>query len=249
LAHTPRRRWTRSALFLQRALAILGSDDAHSAAVIIESVDVRNSVLLEVAAIGILTAVFLATFRVRPPYVDFALAFAAVALIVGSAARSKRLWSASPPRYDRTATRAAWLAAGTFTAVALLALGLLGLLLARRAGLDAAARFGNWHLALAAALYLPWALLQQYIFQSYLFGRLLHVLRVPVATAVTAVAFASVHFPRWPIMALTLLAGAVWATLYYRYRRLLPLAVSHALLGATLHYWVLGNDLIVAWLP
>jgi hypothetical protein len=50
-------------------------------------------------------------------------------------------------------------------------------------------------------------------------------------------------------MALTLLAGAVWAALYYRYRRLLPLAVSHALLGATLHYWVLGHDLLASWLP
>jgi hypothetical protein len=30
---------------------------------------------------------------------------------------------------------------------------------------------------------------------------------------------------------------------------LLPLAVSHALLGTALHYWVFGNDLLERWLP
>jgi len=29
----------------------------------------------------------------------------------------------------------------------------------------------------------------------------------------------------------------------------LPLALSHALLGAALHYWVFGNDLLARWLP
>jgi membrane protease YdiL (CAAX protease family) len=209
----------------------------------------RSSVLIEIAAIAVLTAIFLATFRARPPYVDLLLALAAVGLIVGSAARSRRLWSASPLTDEASAARRAWLTATTFSAVALVALAVLGFVLARRGGADVHERFGNWHLAAAAALYLPWALLQQYIFQSYLFGRLLHVLRPPLAIAITATAFASVHFPRWPIMALTLLAGAVWAALYYRYRRLLPLAVSHALLGATLHYWVLGHDLLASWLP
>jgi hypothetical protein len=28
-----------------------------------------------------------------------------------------------------------------------------------------------------------------------------------------------------------------------------PLAVSHALLGPALHYWVFGNDLLVRWIP
>ncbi len=36
--------------------------------------------------------------------------------------------------------------------------------------------------------------------------------------AVTALAFSAVHFPRWPVMAVTLVAGAVWSLIY------LPLA-------------------------
>ena len=95
----------------------------------------------------------------------------------------------------------------------------------------------------------PWALLQQYIFQFYWFGRWLRLVPVAVAVALTAVAFAAVHFPRWPVMAVTLIAGTAWALIYYRWRSLLPLAVSHALLGTALHYWVFGNDLLERWLP
>ena len=84
-----------------------------------------------------------------------------------------------------------------------------------RAGTPALERFANWHMLAAAALYFPWALLQQYIFQFYWFGRWLQVVPVPVAVALTAVAFAAVHFPRWPVMAVTLVAGAAWALIYY----------------------------------
>ena len=51
-----------------------------------------RSVVLELGAIAAAALIFVATFRVRPPYVDFVLAAAAVALIVLSAARSRRLW-------------------------------------------------------------------------------------------------------------------------------------------------------------
>src|SRR5690606_17928475 len=44
--------------------------------------DTRRSVAVELAAIGAAALVFVATFRVRPPWLDFALAGAAVALIV-----------------------------------------------------------------------------------------------------------------------------------------------------------------------
>ena len=52
-----------------------------------------RSVMLELAAIGAAALVFVATFQVRPPFVDFVLAVAAVALIALSTARSRRLWA------------------------------------------------------------------------------------------------------------------------------------------------------------
>jgi hypothetical protein len=204
--------------------------------------------VLELAAIGAAALVFVATFQVRPPYLDFVLAAAAVALIVVSTARSKRLWALARS-VDPAGVRGAWAATLAFTAVALLVLAVLALFAARAAGTPALERFGNWHMLLAAALYFPWALLQQYIFQFYWFGRWLTLVPMAIAVVLTALAFAAVHYPRWPVMAVTLIAGAAWALIYYRWRSLVPLAVSHALLGTALHYWVFGNDLLARWLP
>ena len=209
---------------------------------------VDRSVAWELGAIVAAALVFVASFQVRPPYVDFVLAVAAVALIVTSARRSRRLWAlARAP--EPGGTRSAWRAALAFTAIALVTLAVIGWFAARAANASPGARLGNWHMLAAAALYFPWALLQQYIFQFYLFARWLRLVPAPVAVALTAVAFAAVHFPRWPVMAVTLLAGAVWALIYYRWRRLVPLALSHALLGTALHYWLFGNDLLERWLP
>jgi membrane protease YdiL (CAAX protease family) len=209
----------------------------------------RSWVAIELAAIATAALVFVATVRVRPPYLDFALAAAAVALIALSARRSTRLWlGANAPRTG--SAREAWLASIAFTAVALIALGALAAVGTFNAsGSSLLGRARNWHIVVAMALYFPWALLQQYIFQFYLLGRLLHVIGVTAAIVLTAIAFACVHFPRWPVMAVVAVAGAVWALIYYRYRALLPLAASHAVLGSALHYWVFGNDLLNRWLP
>jgi membrane protease YdiL (CAAX protease family) len=207
-----------------------------------------RSVVLELGAIAAAALVFVATFQVRPPYLDFVLAAAAVALIVLSAARSRRLWELQRS-VDPTGARGAWQAALLFTGAALVVLAGAAVLVARAAGTPAIERFGNWHMLAVAALYFPWALLQQYIFIFYWFGRWLRLVPIPIAVALTAVAFAAVHFPRWPVMAVTLVAGAVWALIYYRWRSIVPLAVSHALLGTALHYWVFGNDLLERWIP
>jgi membrane protease YdiL (CAAX protease family) len=210
--------------------------------------NVDRSVAWELVGLGAATAVFLASFEARPRYVDLVLAAAAVALIVTSSARSRRFWAlARAPELD--AGREAWNAGLWFTGVALVVLAGLAALAARTAGTPVLDRFANWHLLAAAALYFPWALLQQYLFQFYLLPRWLRLVPMPAAVALTAVTFSAVHFPRWPVMLATVVAGAIWALLYYRWRRLVPLALSHALLGAALHYWVFGNDLLARWLP
>jgi hypothetical protein len=207
-----------------------------------------RSVALELAAIGVAAIVFVATFQVRPPYLDFVLAAAAVALIVGSAARSRRLWALARS-VDVKGARGAWIAAFAFTAVALAVLALAAVLAARASGASLADRFGNWHMLATAPLYFGWALLQQYIFQFYWLGRWLQLVPAWAAVAVTALAFSAVHYPRWPVMAATLVACTVWSLIYLRWRTLLPLVVSHGLLGTALHYWVFGNDLLERWLP
>ncbi len=210
--------------------------------------DARRVVALEVVAIVAAALIFVGTFRIRPAYVDFVLAGVAVALIAASAQRSRRLWDAVLAPSD-TPKHRAWVASGVFTAVALLLL--VGLAASNAAGSPQTfgQRAANWHVVIAMALYFPWALLQQYIFQRFLLVRLLHLLPPAAAIALTALAFSSVHFPRWQVMALVVVACAVWSSIYYRTRTLLPLAASHALLGSVLHYWVFGNDLLKAWLP
>jgi membrane protease YdiL (CAAX protease family) len=210
--------------------------------------DARRVVALEVVAIVAAALIFVGTFRVRPAYVDFVLAGVAVALIAASAQRSRRLWDAVLAPGD-TPKHRAWVASGAFTAVALLVLVGLASINAAASPQTFGQRAANWHVVIAMVLYFPWALLQQYIFQRFLFVRLLHLLSPAPAIALTALAFSSVHFPRWPVMALVVLACAVWSSIYYRSRSLLPLAASHALLGSVLHYWVFGNDLLNAWLP
>ena len=164
---------------------------------------------------------------------------------MGSRARAGR---------SAAARRDAWLASATFTAIALAALAALGAVVRGNAYFGGelapfAERLANWHVLIAIALYFPWALLQQYIFQHYLLARLLQLVPLPLAVALTAAAFSSVHFPRWPVMAVVLIAGIAWSLIYQRWRTLLPLACSHAVLGAALHYWVFGRDLLDVWLP
>jgi len=214
----------------------------------------RTIVMLEVAALALATAVFLTTFRGRAGYVDLALAVVAVALIVASARRSRTLWEIAKPALGgeqaaRARYRSAALLAAAFTIAALAALAVLafGWPAESAASTPLLARLFTLHFFATMLLYFPWALLQQYIFQFYLFGRLLHLVPLYVAIAVTAAVFASVHFPRWPVMAVTLVAGCVWTSIYYRHRVLLPLAASHAILGTALHYWVFGHDLLADW--
>jgi len=211
----------------------------------------RRAIVLELLTVAAFAAAFLVLFQTRPGYVDVLLAVAAVGFIVAGLGRSRRLWALhrldeeGEPRQLRAAV-----AAGMFTLVALAVLLVIAIVAVSRgaAGEAMLERLSNPRIIGAFLLYLPWALLQQFVFQFYLLGRLLVLLPVWGAVAVTALAFSLVHFPRLPVMAVTLVAGAAWALIYRRYRALLPLAVSHALLGSALHYWVFGRDLLANWL-
>ncbi|MBN1239661.1 MAG: CPBP family intramembrane metalloprotease [Gammaproteobacteria bacterium] len=213
----------------------------------------RGRIAAELAVIVVMAVAFLVLFEDRPGYVDALLGLAAVGLIAAGTSRGRTLWALQPRLAAGAGRRrgAAWKETGLFTVPVVVAFFAAALVLGYSDGGWAGAfeRVANWHLAAALLLYLPWGLLQQFIFQFFLLGRLLFLLPPAAAIALTAVAFSAVHFPRLPVMAGTLVAGAVWALIYRRHRLLLPLAVSHAVLGATLHYWIFGRDLLASWLP
>jgi hypothetical protein len=111
-------------------------------------------------------------------------------------------------------------------------------------------RIFNWRILAAFGCYLPWALMQQTLLQFYLLGRLLalfpkRLLFLPFI--ITGTCFGLVHLPDiWTALA-TVAAGAVWSFIYYRYRLLLPLAFSHAMLGSAFYYGIFGHDLAAEW--
>lgn len=107
------------------------------------------------------------------------------------------------------------------------------------------------NLLLAFCLYFPWALLQQSIFMIYLLGRLRVVFPWAsplVLTGLNGTAYGLVHLPNTTLAAVTIVAGMVWTYAYLRDRQLLPIVLSHAILGSTFYYFVGARDLYQDWL-
>ncbi|HEV8642637.1 MAG TPA: CPBP family intramembrane glutamic endopeptidase [Methylomirabilota bacterium] len=179
----------------------------------------------------------------RPIFVDLGLALLALGLVALTARDTReRVWGAPfLSAADRVRHSTRHLLIGT-AAVALL--------------------FAAWRIALGGQLlkptlfaalvaFVPWALLQQALFQFYLLGRVRALLpgspRLVVAS-VNGLFFGAVHLPAWDLTLVTIVAGSVWSWYYLRDRSLLPIALSHAVLGATYFYWVHGQDLVQRWL-
>lgn len=85
---------------------------------------------------------------------------------------------------------------------------------------------------LHASGYLLWALVQQYIQQSYFFARIEKLTaRGILAGFITAVLFCLAHLPNPVLTPVTFVGGWILSELFRRYRSLYPLAVAHGLIG------------------
>jgi hypothetical protein len=97
------------------------------------------------------------------------------------------------------------------------------------------------HFFIALSFYVPWALLQQTLFQFYLLGRLRALLPFAspwLLSILNGIAYGLVHLPSgWPMTVVTISANLLSYS-YHRDRYVLPLAISHALLATTFFYWV-----------
>lgn len=209
--------------------------------------NLKTRLRIELFALMLLTASFLSLFPQRPTFVDVGLALVALLLIGLNAHFTKTMvWGpfALPQRKEeRFLTCLGRIFAITLPLI--LVLFGIGMTTGYASGgwTGAFNRVFNWHLLVVLILYLPWALLQQTLFQFYLFGRLLTLFPKDFAIACTGITFGLVHLPDIWIMIVTCAAGILWTSLYYRYRVLTPLALSHATLGSTFYYWVYGRDL------
>lgn len=212
---------------------------------------VERRVILELSLLAVLTLVFLLVFPERPMRVEVGLALFALTLLLLNLRYTKYvIWKPFPCAWDRRLRlRKALLLVGAVTGLAVIGLFVGGLVLGGRAGgwEMAAQRVGNWRVLLAFALFFPWALLQQTLFQFYLLERFLTLFPASVAITCTGITYGLVHLPDIGVTLATTVAGIVWTYVYYRYRVLSPPVFSHTLLGTLFYYWIYGRDLAKEW--
>lgn len=88
---------------------------------------------------------------------------------------------------------------------------------------------------LKVLIYPIWALMQQFLLQSFFFLRLEQLLRGGRrAVVVTALLFSSAHVPNPVLVPVTLIGGLILSALFCRYRTLYVLAVAQTLVALSL---------------
>jgi len=213
----------------------------------------QRRVAVELLVLGLVASGFLALFPRRPISVDLGLALFALGLVLLNASYTRaQCWGQWPVEVGRAGWRRGVLVTMTLTVLVILVFLLIGAVIGYQgAGWPGVkARILHPYLPTAVLLYLPWAWLQQTLFQFYLLGRVrtlcpsLHLL---AQSALNGLIFGLVHTTDMWIVLLAALGGTLWSVLYFRYRQLWPLAVSHALVGTTFYYWVYGHDLASRW--
>lgn len=89
----------------------------------------------------------------------------------------------------------------------------------------------TWHSAWGYAI---WALIQQFMLQSFFYVRLETLLGSRGAVWAATILFAAAHIPNTVLTLVTLPAGLLFCELFRRYRNLPALGVAHAMLGLTM---------------
>jgi len=82
--------------------------------------------------------------------------------------------------------------------------------------------------------YLIWALLQEFMLQSFFFNRCEELYGSSAAVWMTSTLFAAVHLPSPVLTTATLIGALFFCEMYRRYRSIYPLAIVHAVLGLTI---------------
>lgn len=216
----------------------------------------RVRMAIELVVILALTGIFLYIttvlhMRSTPLYIGMALiGFALIGL--NRQETLDRVWGPPDyPEFDRLRRCAVNVSAFTIPPIILfLIIGALGRYQGWAWFKDSTPMFGA-NFFIAMIVYLPWAMLQQTLFQFYLLGRFRALM--PFASPIflstlNGILYGLVHLgPSWSevgVTVVTILGGIFWSYSYYRDRYVIPIAASHAVLGSTFYYWIYGRDLV-----
>src|SRR6266404_4582286 len=142
------------------------------------------------------------------------------------------LWS------SQLASRNKWV---LITAITVLVFVLVDRPSLKRMGLGLPTRFGaSAVLAISSAtaiflgLVVGWALIQEFMLQSFFFTRCEELFGSSAAVWVAATLFASAHLPSPILTTFTLVGGLFFCEMFRRYRSIYPIGVVHGMLGLTI---------------
>jgi len=82
--------------------------------------------------------------------------------------------------------------------------------------------------------YFIWALIQEFILQSFFFTRCEELFGSSAAVWVAATLFAAAHLPSPILTTFTLIGGLFFCEMFRRYRSIYPIGIVHAALGLTI---------------
>jgi membrane protease YdiL (CAAX protease family) len=103
----------------------------------------------------------------------------------------------------------------------------------------------HWHFVLICLLYPLWGLVQQFLIVALLAGNMKKHSQIPDWGIVflTALIFAAAHLPYLPLVAAAAFLAVITTSVYLRTRNLWALGIFHGWYGASLYFFVLGQDL------
>lgn len=217
------------------------------------AVSIRKKVALQLGSFAFLAAIFLLLFPRRNPWVDVVLGgFAFFCIAVTARYTQNAVWGASRPPQSQQRLKKCIIFTTWITAPTALVFFLIGGIVAYRAGgwPHVVEHILDWKILLVFVAYIGWAFVQQTLFQFYLLGRLLVLFpkeQFVWPILITGLGFSLLHLPDVWTALVTAIAGPIWTFIYYRYRCLLPVAISHAALGTAFYYGLCNHNLAQEW--
>jgi membrane protease YdiL (CAAX protease family) len=104
----------------------------------------------------------------------------------------------------------------------------------------------NANLPLLLLIYPPWGAIQQFLVVALIGENLVALgrgrLGEPAAVIITALAFAGVHMPEYPLVAATFFLGLVTTSVYFRTKNLWVPGILHGWFATLFYFLVMGKD-------